>query len=447
MGALVLLVFFAAPTAALVALAGPMPYVLDLTMYLVATAYIVTAALMLLEVRSGLDRRAPDPAIDTGEARKRLVTLLVAAYLPNERDVILDTVQHLTTQLDHPSYRTEVILAYNTPEAMPELEAQLRELSAFNASFTAVRIEGSTSKAQNIVGGLEHARGEVTAVLDADHHLHHDAISRALRWFDLNYDVVQGRCVVRNRRENRLTRLVTCEFEHIYAVMHAGRSQLFDAALFGGSNGFWRTDLLKRIGMDHTMLTEDIDSTLRATLAGARFVHDRSILSSELAPTTAKAWWNQRLRWAQGWLQVTLRHQRAVLASDVLTSTQKWCWTYLMSWREVFPVIASLAPAVIVASVVRGHGMHPGDPYLLLASIVTLASGLVSAYAAWRLATPATREEMGRAFFVYALATLPYTMLKNLVAMWGMVRESVGIRTWVVTTRSNVVRAVVGESG
>ncbi len=435
-GALVVLLFFVLPTVGIVLLSGLVPSLLDVLMYIVATAYLVTVALMLLEVRSALDRRARVIDARRSEPSRRLVTLLVAAYLPNERDVILDTIHHLATQLDSPTYRTEIVLAYNTPEPLADVESQLGVLNDFNASFKAVHIEGSTSKAENIVGAFEHVRGDVTVVLDADHHLHPEAIDRALRWFDLGYDVVQGRCVVRNGRTNWLTRLVACEFEHIYAVMHSGRSLLFDAALFGGSNGFWRTGVLKEIGMDETMLTEDIDATVRGTLAGVRFVHDRSVLSSELAPTTLQAWWQQRLRWAQGWFQVTLRHQPAVLQSDVLTPAHKWCWTYLMSWREAFPVIASLVPALIIASAVLGRDTNLGDPYLLLTSVITFGSGLASAYAAWKLATQRTRDEMGWGFLAYAVAAWPYTMLKNFVAVFAMVREALGVRRWVITSRT-----------
>lgn len=435
--ALVLLVFFVVPAGTLLLLAEPFPAALDAVHYGVATAYLVTAGLMLLEVRSALGRRrAPLPA-RPAHGPKRLVTLLVAAYLPNERDVITDTIHHLATQLDGSSYRTEILLAYNAKdEDIADVERQLAELSEFNASFTAFRVEGSSSKAENIVAALPRVRGEITVVLDADHHLHPQAIERALRWFDLGYDVVQGRCFVRNGDTNWLTRLVTCEFEHIYAVMHAGRSILFGTALFGGSNGYWRTDVLRRIGMDHRMLTEDIDSTVRATLAGARIVHDRSVMSSELAPTTMRAWWTQRLRWAQGWLQVTIRHQPEILRSQELDTTAKWCWSYLLAWRELFTPLSMLPLAVVLASLLGGLPMHWGDPYLLASSAITLASGVAGGIAAYRLARADTREQLRGAFVVYALAAWPYTLLKNFVALFAMVREVVGDRRWVVTART-----------
>jgi cellulose synthase/poly-beta-1,6-N-acetylglucosamine synthase-like glycosyltransferase len=60
------------------------------------------------------------------------------------------------------------------------------------------------------------------------------------------------------------------------------------------------------------MLTKDIDSALRAFSRGSKTVHDLNVTSYELAPTTIQAFWKQRLRWAQGWAQASLRHVKMV---------------------------------------------------------------------------------------------------------------------------------------
>ena len=78
--------------------------------------------------------------------------------------------------------------------------------------------------------------------------------------------------------------------------------------LFAGSNGYWRAPLLREHKMDRSMLTEDIDSALRAFSKGCNVVHDMNVVSYELAPTSLKAFWKQRMRWAQGWTQASIRH-------------------------------------------------------------------------------------------------------------------------------------------
>jgi len=60
--------------------------------------------------------------------------------------------------------------------------------------------------------------------------------------------------------------------------------------------------------MDGDMLTEDIDSALRALSKNLKVIHEINAVSYELAPTTYMSLWKQRLRWAQGWTQASVKH-------------------------------------------------------------------------------------------------------------------------------------------
>lgn len=53
-----------------------------------------------------------------------------------------------------------------------------------------------------------------------------------------------------------------------HGVDHVMRNCTYGIAMFGGSNGFWRTPALRFIGMDPRMLTEDIDASIRAMCYG-----------------------------------------------------------------------------------------------------------------------------------------------------------------------------------
>jgi cellulose synthase/poly-beta-1,6-N-acetylglucosamine synthase-like glycosyltransferase len=194
----------------------------------------------------------------------------------------------------------QVILAYNTPEDLP-VENELRRLPARDPRFTALRVHGSVSKAQNVNVALAQVRGEFVAIFDADHHPAPGAFKRAWRWLaNGDADVVQGHCVVRNGDDGTLQRLVAAEFEAMYAVSHPGRARLHGFGIFGGSNGYWRTPVLRLTRLRSFMLTEDIDSSMRILAAGGKIVSDPGLLSMELAPGSWSALWNQRLRWAAG---------------------------------------------------------------------------------------------------------------------------------------------------
>ncbi len=429
------LLFLGAPTMAYIILGRGQPAVLTVVHYAVATAYAVTAAVTLLEAYAAVTRRAAPVAAHQLRDRMPLVSVVVSAYLPNEQDLIVETIINLATQMTVPSSRMQIILAYNTPDDLP-VELAFGSFANINASFTALRVAGSHSKAENIIAALPLCKGEMTVLLDADHHPLPDAFERAWRWLQRGYDVVQGRCVVRNQQVNLLTRFVSVEFEQIYAVAHSGRSITTDNAIFGGTNGYWRTSVLRQIAMDPTMLTEDIDASTRAMLAGHRLLHDRSIISSELATATMRTWWHQRLRWAQGWLQVSIRHQVAIWRSPRLPLKTKLSWTYLLAWRELFPFLSLQVFALLAASVLL-HRPIPwlGNAYFAGTAVLTLTAGPVAAVVTYRVALWRTKRDLRWWFAIYACTHLLYTTVKNTVAMVAMIREAVGQRAWIVTNR------------
>jgi cellulose synthase/poly-beta-1,6-N-acetylglucosamine synthase-like glycosyltransferase len=426
------------PSLLLAALTELVPAVLGWVLYGIALAYLFTCMLILVEANLAVRRhpRPLPPPAPAGAEWTPDVTLLVLAYLPNEADIIEETLLHLADEVDLPKERLQVLLAYNTPEPMA-MEERLRLLAAQRPEIDVVRVLGSTSKGENIMGALPHVRGDVTAVLDADHHLRPDAARLALRWIDDGYDVVQGRCVIRNADRNLLTRVVGAEFEGIYGIAHTGRSLLTDTAIFGGANGWWRTDVLRHLGVDHRMLTEDIDVSMRALLSGRRIVHERDVVSTELAPTTFGGWWKQRTRWAQGWFQVTIRHSADVRASRVLSAWVRFYWLVMLVWRELFPIVSLQVFTVLIAQAIAGQPFHLlRDPFLIATTIVTLATGVLVGLAAYRVSTPEARAQLGRRWFLVSCGlALPYTVLKNGVAQAAMVREIVGDRRWMVTRR------------
>lgn len=240
-----------------------------------------------------------------------ILDLLIVAYLPNEQDIILDRVNYALDEIRYPHHKIRINLVYNTPNPIEPLETELQQLAAKRSHFRVIKVEGSKSKADNLNYFLTLNTGsDITCVFDADHYPHPYGCRWAVERFiqDKKADIVQGRCVIFNAKASWLSSMIAVEFDKIYAVSHPGRTSFMGFGLFTGSNGFWRTPLLRDLKMDGSILTEDIDSSLRALSRGCKIVHDLNVVSYELAPTDIPAMWKQRLRWAQGWTQVSMRH-------------------------------------------------------------------------------------------------------------------------------------------
>lgn len=399
---------------------------------LMAAALAVTAAALWIESFGAVgDIELPEP-----RGRPPTATAIVAAYLPNEAATIVDTITNLLGQ-DYAG-ELQVILAYNSPRRLP-IEDSLEELAQIDPRLLLLRVEGSTSKAQNVNAALGHVRGEFVGVFDADHHPDPGSFSRAWRWLSNGHDVVQGHCVVRNGEASWVARLVAVEFETIYAVSHPGRARLHGFGIFGGSNGYWRTDALRQIRMRRSMLTEDIDSSMRSLRSGYNIVSDPGLLSSELAPTTLKALWHQRLRWAQGWTQTARRHLRPSLTSDRLTVRQKVGAGFLLGWAQIVPWVTIQVLPILAFVAWRDGGFGHLDwlvPLFVMLSIFTFSVGFAQALFAYMLGDERVRRH--RSWFVlYALhSMLWFGEFKNLIARVAQLKELIGERQWRVTPRT-----------
>lgn len=416
--------------------------VVGVVYWAVVAGLLTSAALIVLECVFSLDAvaRPERPTQPYPPA-----SAVIAAYLPNEAATIVDTVESFLA-LEYPG-GLEIVLAYNTPHPLP-VEDTLRDMARRDPRLVLLPVQGSTSKAQNVNAAVTRVHGEIVGVFDADHHPAPGAFQQAWHWLSNGYDVVQGHCVIRNGASSWVSRLVAVEFEAIYAVSHPGRTRLYGFGVFGGSNGFWRTDVLARTRMHGSMLTEDIDSTMRALGEGARFAVDRSLVSRELAPTMLGSLWNQRSRWAQGWLQVSLKYLWRGLRSPSFTRRQKLGLFVLLGWREVQPWLTLQILPVLLFSMWREGGPLAMDwavPVCVLAMLFTLSAGVVQAVFAWRLAVPELRRRR-RWFWSYLLvSTVFYSHFKNMVARHAHLKEALGERQWRVTPRAAEAGAADGR--
>lgn len=425
----------------------------------IATVYLFSAFVLLLESSTAMFRR-----FATDQYKDRLVagtlnpllysikaalgvagsrhavtkcpiprcSVLIAAYLPNEQEIILETIEHLLLNVDQPEAGLEIILAYNTPIDLP-IEEELRHLAQLYPALCLLRVEGSRTKAENLNAAFELVTGEITCILDADHHPAPDCFTRAWHWIEQGYDVVQGRSIIRNHDRNLLTQTIAIEFEMMYGIVHASKSLLTDSSIFGGSNGYWRTSVLKHIRFNPKMLTEDIDASMRTLLKGYRILHDRSIISTELAPMDVRSFWFQRKRWAQGWLEVGLKYPQDIWRSDKLTLWQKIFWTYLLCYCEFYSLIAiQIVPLGLSLSLYDGVLPPTINQYLWLSTIVSFLGGIYQTLVTAKVSS--VRYPLSY-YLKHILLLIPYITFKNVIAVVGVYDLIRGNNHWLVTPR------------
>lgn len=398
----------------------------------VVAALGITATAIWAECFAALDPTPPPPLPEDASGDPQPATAIIAAYLPNEADTILETLDAFLEQ----EYvgGLQVILAYNTPEDLA-VERDLLALAEQHPSLVVLRVEDSTSKAQNVNAALRFATGEFVGIFDADHHPMPGAFARAWHWIADGADVVQGHCVIRDA-DTPLAKLVAVEFEQLYAVAHPGRTLLHGFGIFGGSNGYWKRETLDRLRLRGSYLTEDIEASMRLLMEQGRIVNDPGLVSRELAPASPTGWWRQRLRWSQGWFQVSLRHLWPLVRTADLGWRRRAGVLFLMAWRELYPWVVQLVWPLMVFLAWRDSGLDLKSPIFAFLSLYIISSGAVQTLIAWRVAVPEVRRH--RSWFVwYAVANIFfYTGAKNLVNRVAHLKQIRGERVWVVTARS-----------
>ncbi len=402
--------------------------------YMIVTiSLLLTAALIWAEGYYAL-KKNPIPAEPSSPYPP--ASAIIAAYLPNEGPTIVDTIEAFL-KVDYPA-PLQIILAYNTPHNMP-IEKELQQISERDPRFIPYRVSNSTSKAQNVNAALAQLTGEFVGVFDADHHPEPNSFMRAWRWLSNGYDIVQGHCAVRNGEASWVSKMVAVEFEAIYAVSHPGRERLHKFGIFGGSNGFWKVDLLRQTRMHGFMLTEDIDSSIRVTMEGIRIASDPGLVSRELAPTSINALWNQRMRWAQGWHQVSLKHLVKTLGSDQLTLRQKFGAFWLLGWREIYPWLSMQMFPIIIFWMQKYHGVKNINwlvPIFIITTLFTLSVGPGQVFFSYKLSLPEIKKHKSWFLFYFIVGSLFYAEFKNTIARVAQVKELLQERQWKVTPRS-----------
>ncbi|KAF1343805.1 nucleotide-diphospho-sugar transferase [Delphinella strobiligena] len=376
-----------------------------------------------------------------------IMDIVIVAYLPNERDIVKDQVNYALDELVYPRDKLRICLVYNSPKPIEPLETELLEMEAANPMLRVIKVVGSKSKADNLNFFFTLDTGaDITAIFDCDHFPHpHNPRWAAERFIsDKTVDIVQGRCVVYNTDENWFTKMIAIEFDKIYAVSHPGRSRLFGFGLFCGSNGYWKTELLRPHKMHGHMLCEDIDSALRAYGKGRRAVHDMNVKSFEMAPTFWEAFWKQRMRWAQGWTQASIRHVSMIWKNPPgkkRTLSERYGLLSLLIVREISYYLVTQHTCLLLSFVIIGWPKNPKEfikliffryplaEWFLFSTIVCL---ILTLYV-----TDLARSEFTswRSMVLFSILYTPYLILNATMGVYAHAREIIGYSSWNPTSR------------
>jgi cellulose synthase/poly-beta-1,6-N-acetylglucosamine synthase-like glycosyltransferase len=232
-------------------------------------------------------------------------------------------------------------------------------------------------KAGALQWGMERAEGELLLVLDSDFVPPPDLIRRLLSPFaDPGVGMVQARWDHLNETESLLTRCQALLLDAHFFLEQGGRHRSGCFMNFNGTAGMWRRAALEDAGgWSADTLTEDLDVSYRAQMAGWRFVFLPEVGVPAELPSETRALEVQQKRWAQGGIQTG----RKLLGS---------------LWRGPWPLRVKAEGTVHLL----GHLAHP----------LTLALGVLLFPSALARDALGLRHLLVLDLLVFSLATLSF---------------------------------------
>ena len=253
-----------------------------------------------------LSRRPPPVPPDA--PLRPIPTTRVTVQLPvfNEKHVV-ERLIDAACRLSHPREFLQVqVLDDSTDETTTLAERRAREWRRHGVDVTVHhRTDRTGYKAGALAAGLESATGDFILILDADFVPHPSLLEELLpSMADPGVGMAQARWDHLNEGESWLTRAQALLLDGHFLVEQRGRYLGRRFFNFNGTAGLWRGKALRDAGgWSHDTLTEDLDISYRAQMAGWRFVlRDDVGVPAELPRTPASLLVQQR-RWAQGGIQ------------------------------------------------------------------------------------------------------------------------------------------------
>jgi cellulose synthase/poly-beta-1,6-N-acetylglucosamine synthase-like glycosyltransferase len=239
--------------------------------------------------------------------------ILIPAW--NEAAVIGASIDRFMS-LEYPSHALRVFLV---DDASTDETPQVAAAKAAQYPGQVIHLrreEGGQGKAHTLNHGLAIILAddwmEALLITDADVIFEPDSLRKMTRHFaDPQVGAVTAYIKEGSRPGNYLTRFIGYEYITGQAAARRGQNVLGAlACMAGGAQLHTRENLVALGGrIDTSSLAEDTFTTFQTQLAGRRVVFEPHAAVWAEEPGSLGALWKQRLRWARGNVQVTIRYR------------------------------------------------------------------------------------------------------------------------------------------
>jgi cellulose synthase/poly-beta-1,6-N-acetylglucosamine synthase-like glycosyltransferase len=362
---------------------------LVLAMYGLHRSHLVLTVLRHRRALKALKEGVPALPAGTVEGRDDLPHVTIQLPLYNEATVAGRLLDHVAA-IEWPRARLEIqVLDDSTDETRALVRAKVESLREGGLDVVYVhRVDRTGYKAGALDNGLRVAKGELVAIFDADFLPQPDFLRSVVPHFmaDPKVGMVQARWGHLNRAHSMLTRTQALMLDGHHLVENRARMAAGWLFNFSGTGGMWRKEAIGSAGgWQHDTLTEDLDLSYRAQLAGWRFVYRENIVTPAELPEDISAFRAQQFRWAKGTVQTARKLLGRILRSE-LTLMQRIEACFHMTPHFAYPLMVLLSvlllPALVCMPATDTKAMLLIDLPLVIGTTGSLAAFYAMAEAA-----------------------------------------------------------------
>src|SRR5438477_11813724 len=273
----------------------------------------------------------------------------VTMQLPIFNEVyVVERLLKSVSEIDYPKDLLHIQVLDDSTDDTRQLTAScVADLQArgFNVELIH-RTDRTGFKAGALETGLASAESDFVCILDADFVPNPDLLRKTIHFFtDPKVGMIQTRWGHLNRGYSLLTRVQAMFLDGHLVLEQTARSRSGRFFNFNGTAGLWRKSCIQQAGgWQHDTLTEDLDLSYRAQLAGWKFVFLPDVVTPAELPVDMNGFKSQQHRWTKGSIQT---------CKKLLPET----------WRSKLPMTIKLEAT--------GH-LVSNFAYLLLACLVVL---------------------------------------------------------------------------
>lgn len=271
-----------------------------------------------------LDKRPPLKELDNYPD----VTILISAY--NESRNLISTVMSIARQ-KYPGKVTTIIINDGSKDDTAVIARQLEK----NYSFVQfLDLPQNVGKANALNEGLKLVETDITITVDGDCYLYKDALIKLVGRYcsdPKNTVAVAGAVLVRNSRENIITKVQEWDYFHGIAAVKRLQSLYQGTMVAHGAFSLYRTDVLREVkGWPHTV-GEDIVLTWAMLSKGYRVGFAEDACTFTNAPDNLSQFIKQRQRWSRGLVEAFKAHPEMLV--------KKRYSTLFVWWNLIFPYL------------------------------------------------------------------------------------------------------------